>query len=1165
VQVDGLSDGAILDPLTGAPLVDNPGFQAAIEQFARLFDEDATEMFIPQNGRCAVFLGHTAKVLYFNEAYPMLPFPLPGVTTFLNRVTNKMEMCTQVSCPYSDADGVMSVEDGPVNYSPYITDIFTVIINANIGETRINAALKLVDWLLDSKSERCDEDGRNCSSNSMKVLAEVACFDPWTFAQFESPNSDLFENPSIFRNAPSAEASDESRRIFDIYLKMKKWGTTLALNSDNLNFPLRFEGSSQFIVRYEAEFEAFAKATVTLPEVRAGIKEEHVRWRQTIDKKHPTEPLFFVNGYRNTINLASFTPDDVDEGVSTALIAIFSVLLAVIVIAGVILYKRKRATMFAEQNKRLAEIAAAKRNFLASMSHELRTPINGILGMAQLIEFSSSASAETQELCENIHIASRSLMAIVSKVLDFNRIENNVAGGEKSDTSIENVVMSAIDSATQPVSNHSSGTSNVAYIIDEDVPRVAWYDGTPFVRVLLQLIDNSIKFSHGSGDILVHVSTSNAGEMNKSRATMRSMSDAYLEDPKGDMFGNLFGCCKARSHYQLTSEQCMLVVKVYDRGMGIDKSKQAKLFGRFSQGDMSDTRAFGGIGLGLALSVNLVDKLLGGHVWIDRSVSQRDMTMSPKDAGFTGTGTTIAFCAVVDCLSADELEASAPFFVERQLYGRDNPRSIFYQLPRPLRRRALLVEESEFVARALSTFLLSLSFTHVTHVTSGEEALQTVRGSDRFDFVFIDASLALSGHFTATDDRGSYDYNSNDKAMASLAEKSLKRLADTDGSKDAPSAKYLQRSTGSSSGSGGDSTRNKNGSGGGSGGGGGGNGGSDSTHGSMGEPAALVKLHRQMNAAELNVAFQTEYASETDTAAANAKGGDDAATGDADEAESQPLLVVMKNKNITKLSVAIVNNLLGRTAFNSSASASELEDDEDVKSEISAIQKSAASCKWAASMRKPVMRFGVLKALNDAARYAGYGNQMRRKSISMEEANPADRHNTARMVSQGGTLDPGTPLSPTKKITQAENYAGGAAGNDTSPKHKPRMGVRVLESMQNDRDTGGNMETIQQRMDAAREDADVLEPDTGLNMRPGAGASPSAGKGLGGGRDTVGSAITLITFVMIVCVICTLRMSPSHRLYATLHTTSTIPIIIIIISRSSICNFTHTTNSRRGP
>jgi signal transduction histidine kinase len=95
------------------------------------------------------------------------------------------------------------------------------------------------------------------------------------------------------------------------------------------------------------------------------------------------------------------------------------------------------------------QINAAKRNFLASMSHELRTPINGILGMAQLIEFSSSASEETQELCENIHIASRSLVALVSKVLDFNRIENNVSLNERVDTSIEHVLMAAIASATQ--------------------------------------------------------------------------------------------------------------------------------------------------------------------------------------------------------------------------------------------------------------------------------------------------------------------------------------------------------------------------------------------------------------------------------------------------------------------------------------------------------------------------------------------------------------------------------------------------------------------------------------------------------------------------------------------------------------------------------------------
>jgi signal transduction histidine kinase len=208
---------------------------------------------------------------------------------------------------------------------------------------------------------------------------------------------------------------------------------------------------------------------------------------------------------------------------------------------------------------------------------------------------------------------------------------------------------------------------------------VGWFDGRPLMRVLVQLIDNGIKFSPHGGDILVRIQLGDAAELSKHKQLTQKVSTASALKRK-------LLCKREFKYAPVQDKQCLLLVTVTDKGTGMEKNQQAALFDRFSQGDMTDTRAYGGIGLGLALSVTLVEKELGGHIWIEESQSEKSLVGKPTDMC---TGTTMAFCAMIDLLEDEKLKQSAPYQVEQELFSTTNPRSRLFRSPRYGRRRVL--------------------------------------------------------------------------------------------------------------------------------------------------------------------------------------------------------------------------------------------------------------------------------------------------------------------------------------------------------------------------------------------------------------------------------------------------------------------------------------------
>jgi len=243
--------------------------------------------------------------------------------------------------------------------------------------------------------------------------------------------------------------------------------------------------------------------------------------------------------------------------------------------------KQKRYETELLEAKEKAETAAkSKADFLANMSHEIRTPLNGIIGLTDL-SLKSVQDKRVQEYMQKVLLSSNSLLNIINDILDYSKIEAGKLHVESSQFNIEELMHNIahlfyISAENKGITLHLK--------IDTDVPHNLFGDQHRLSQVVNNILGNAIKFT-SEGQVLLHL---------------------FLIAQDGN--------------------DIQVQIDVKDTGKGIAPENISKLFQAFSQEDNSITREYGGTGLGLGISKQLVE-LMGGKIEV-RSVLHEGSTFS---------------------------------------------------------------------------------------------------------------------------------------------------------------------------------------------------------------------------------------------------------------------------------------------------------------------------------------------------------------------------------------------------------------------------------------------------------------------------------------------------------------------------------------------------------
>lgn len=240
-----------------------------------------------------------------------------------------------------------------------------------------------------------------------------------------------------------------------------------------------------------------------------------------------------------------------------------------------------RTSELAEARDQAVAADKSKSEFLSMMSHEIRTPMNAIIGMTRLA-LQTDLTAKQQDYLTKVQISSRALLGIINDILDFSKIE---AGKLELETIAFNLDGVLNDLFSLMSDKAEEKGLKIRFITADDVPSDLIGDPLRLGQVLLNLVNNAVKFTSRGGDVDIKVALAEGAEQAK------------------------------------RADQIRLEFSVKDTGIGLTTEQIGGLFQSFNQADKSTTRKYGGTGLGLAICKRMVD-MMGGAITVNSEIGQ---------------------------------------------------------------------------------------------------------------------------------------------------------------------------------------------------------------------------------------------------------------------------------------------------------------------------------------------------------------------------------------------------------------------------------------------------------------------------------------------------------------------------------------------------------------